>query len=177
MPSTLHIVDYSYGLTGSAHNATAFEHTGAVKHPEWFFEGDEFAWTHSAYPLNKRTIPVHKKPTSLRCENTIFDHAVSHLRVRSEHCMGALKGRFQCLCGLHVAINSPKSHFKATHWIKVAIILHNLVINVEGEVSGQWFAALHTHVELKRLRILVRLMMSCCWDWMAKMRARQSGSS
>ena len=65
----------------------------------------------------------------------------------SEHCMGALKGHFQCLCGLHIAINFLESHFKATHWIKVAIILHNLVINVEGEVSGQWFAALHTHVE------------------------------
>ena len=110
------------------HDATAFEHTGAAKHPDWFFSGEEFAWTDSAYPLNKRTIPVHKKPASLHRENTIFDHAVSHLRVRSEHCMGALKGRFQCLRGLRVAINSPESHFKAMRWMKVAIILHNLVI-------------------------------------------------
>ena len=61
--------------------------------------------------------------------------------------MGALKGRFQCLRGLRVSINSPEMHFKATHWIKVAIILHNLVIDVEGEVSGACFSALHTQVE------------------------------
>lgn len=92
VPSTLRIVDYLYGLTGSAHDATAFEHTAAAKHPDWFFEGDEFAWTDSAYTLNARTIPVHKKPTSLRRENTIFDRAVAHICVRSEHCMGALEG-------------------------------------------------------------------------------------
>ena len=147
MPSTLRIVDYSYGLTGSAHDATAFEHTAAAKHSDWIFEGDEFAWTDSAYSLNKRTIPVHKKPAALRRENAIFDHAVSHLRVRSEHCMGALKGRFQCLRGLSVSINSPMAHFKATHWIKVAIILHNLIIDVEGMVSGAHFSGTHTHVE------------------------------
>ncbi|EJF59387.1 hypothetical protein DICSQDRAFT_65199, partial [Dichomitus squalens LYAD-421 SS1] len=111
------------------------------------FRGNEFAWTDSAYALNSRTIPVHKKPASLRRENAIFDRMVSHLRVHSEHCMGALKGCFQCLRGLRVTINSPKAHFKATHWIKVAIILHNLIIDIEGEVSGARFGELHTSVE------------------------------
>lgn len=46
--------------------------------------------------------------------------------------MGALKNRFQCLQGLRVAINSPDDHYYATQWITVAIILHNLVIDVEG---------------------------------------------
>lgn len=137
-------MDYSYGLTGSAHDATAFEHTAAAKHPDWFFAGKEFAWTDSAYPLSTRSIPVHKKPASLKRENAIFDHAVSHIRVRSEHCMGALKGRFQCLRGLRVMIKTPDDHLRACCWIKVAIILHNLVIDVEGEVSGAQFAPLHT---------------------------------
>jgi hypothetical protein len=93
-------VDYSHGFTGSAHDAVAFEHTAAAQHPNWFFEGNEFAWADSAYALNCYTIPVHKQPASLRPENAAFDHVVSHLRVCSEHCMGALKGCFQCLCGL-----------------------------------------------------------------------------
>ena len=137
-------MDYSHGFTGSAHDATAFEHTAAHKFPDWFFEGDEFSWADSAYTLNKRTIPVHRKPASLRRENTIFDKAVAHLRVHSEHCMGALKGRFQCLRGLRVNINSKSDHIKACRWITVAIILHNLIIDVEGEVSGAAFYPLHT---------------------------------
>jgi len=106
VPSNLQIVDYSHGCN-------AFEHTAAHKYPDWFFEGEEFAWADSAYTLNKQTIPVHQKPASLQRENTIFDKAVAHLCVRFEHCMGALKGRFQCLRGLHISINSPDDHVQA----------------------------------------------------------------
>jgi len=84
-------------MTGSAHDATTFEHTTAAKHSDWFFEDEEFAWADSAYTVNSRTIPVHKKPASDDPANALFDKTIAHLRVRSEHCMGALKGRFQCL--------------------------------------------------------------------------------
>ena len=60
IPSNLRIVDYSHGFTGSAHDTTAFEHTTAHKYPDWFFEGEEFAWADSAYSLNKHTISVHR---------------------------------------------------------------------------------------------------------------------
>ena len=61
--------------------------------------------------------------------------------------MGALKGRFQCLRGLRVAINSPADHERACLWIKVAIVLHNLIIDVEGEVSAGEYQPCHTDVE------------------------------
>ncbi|KAG5650825.1 hypothetical protein H0H81_010887 [Sphagnurus paluster] len=147
VPSNLQILDYSHGLTGSAHDATAFEHTAAGKHPEWLFQGREFAWVDSAYSLTSQTIPVHKRPAAFHRENAIFDCLVSHLRVCSEHCMGALKGRFQCLCGLHVSINSREEHIEAGQWITVSIILHNLIIDVEGKVSGAHFMGDHTQAE------------------------------
>jgi hypothetical protein len=61
--------------------------------------------------------------------------------------MGALKGRFQCLRGLRVTINSPDNHVKAMRWITCAIILHNLIIDVEGKVSGTYFQPLHGRTE------------------------------
>jgi DDE superfamily endonuclease len=134
-------------MTGSAHDASAFEHTGAKQDPEWFFEGQEFAWVDSAYPCTKHTIPVHKEPASLHPDNAVFDRYVSHLRVRSEHCMGALKGRFQCLRGLRVHINSKSDHHNACRWITAAIILHNLVIDAEGEESCRYFGDLHIPAE------------------------------
>lgn len=39
-------------MTGSAHDATAFENTMAAMHPDWFFDGEEFAWADSAYAVN-----------------------------------------------------------------------------------------------------------------------------
>jgi len=134
-------------MTGSAHDATAFEHTTAAKHPDWFFEGEEFAWADSAYTVNSRTIPVHKKPASDDPANALFDKTVAHLRVRSEHCMGALKGRFQCLRGLRITINSKRDHHFACRWITIAIILHNLIIDVEGSKSAAHFARDHHQTE------------------------------
>ena len=143
IPSNLRIVDYSHGHTGSAHDSIAFESTAAAKYPNWLFEGEEFAWCDSAYALSPRTIPVHKKPASLRPENAIFDRAVSNIRVRSEHCMGALKGRFQCLRGLRVNINSNRDHAEACRWITIAIILHNMVIDIDGSNSVFNFGNIH----------------------------------
>lgn len=143
----MRIVDYSHGMTGSAHDATAFEHTTASKYPDWFFSGEEFAWADSAYAVNSRTIPVHKQPASLDPANARFDRVVAHLRVRSEHCMGALKGRFQCLRGLRVNINSNQDHYEAGRWITVAIILHNLIIDVEGIETAELFMNDHGAVE------------------------------
>lgn len=61
--------------------------------------------------------------------------------------MGALKGSFQCLHGLHVNINSPDDHIHACHWITITIILHNLIIDVKGTISSQQFQPAHTHIE------------------------------
>ena len=134
-------------MTGSAHDASAFEHTAAMKHTGWFFEGEEFAWVDSACPIILRTIPVHKRPASLLSENTLFDGVVANLCVRSEHCIGALKGCWQCLWGLCVNINSKQQHQAACWWITVAIILHNLVIDIEGAAKGAHFSSLHTSAE------------------------------
>jgi DDE superfamily endonuclease len=146
-PSNLHIADYSHGLTGSAHDAAAFQHTTAVKHPEILFEGEEFAWTDLAYAVNFRTISVHKRPASLDPANALFDRVLAQLRVQSEHCMGALKGRFQSLHGLRVNINSNLDHARALRWVTVAIILHNLIIDVEGDTFAVHFAGDHGQEE------------------------------
>ena len=152
VPSNLRIVDYSHGFTGSTHDAAAFEHTCAAKYPDFLFQGEEFAWADSAYTLNSRTIPVHQQPASFLPENIFFDCTVSNLRVRSEHCMGALKGRFQALQGLRVRIKSNEDHKKALQWITVAIILHNMIIDIEGYKSGAIFAPYHTGAEERENR-------------------------
>ena len=134
-------------MTGSAHDSSAFKHTAAGKYPDWFFSDREFAWTDSGYAVDKRTIAVHKKPASLEPQNALFDKAVSHLRVRSEHCMGALKGRWQCLRGLRTLINSKRDHIDACRWITVSIILHNLALDVEGGTWSEYFIAQHDLTE------------------------------
>ena len=44
-------------------------------------------------------------------------------------------------------INSNLDHAKALQWITTAIILHNLIIDVEGAASTTQFMADHGHAE------------------------------
>ncbi|KIK36835.1 hypothetical protein CY34DRAFT_26218 [Suillus luteus UH-Slu-Lm8-n1] len=87
---------------------------------DWFFKGNEFAWVDSAYPVSSHTIPVQKRPASLIPKNVLFDSAVAHLQ---------------------------RHHRAACDWIMVVIILHNLVIDVEGGVQGAHFAGIHTRTD------------------------------
>ncbi|KAF8837347.1 hypothetical protein BDN67DRAFT_991794 [Paxillus ammoniavirescens] len=132
LPSNLCIVDYSHGMTGFAHDAWALEHIAAAKHSDRFFKRDEFTWADSAYALTTQTIPIHKKPASFLPENTIFDQAVANLCVHLEHCMG-----------LRVNINSKHQHIAACYWITITIVLHKIIIGVEGEQRGAYFAINH----------------------------------
>ena len=80
-PSTLRVVDFSHGHTGSCHDACAFKGTAAHRFPDWLFEGNEFTWADSAHPCTAQMIPVHKEPASQIPRNAIFDHYVSSLHV------------------------------------------------------------------------------------------------
>lgn len=53
--------------------------------------------------------------------------------------MGALKGRWQSLRGLRIVINRKRDHDLACKWIRMCIVLHNLVIDVEGEEWAQYY--------------------------------------
>jgi hypothetical protein len=75
------IGNYSHGLTRSAHDATAFQHTTAVKHPDLLFDGKEFAWADSAYAISTQNIPIHKRPASLDPANALFDQVLAQLWV------------------------------------------------------------------------------------------------
>ena len=53
------------------------------------------------------------------------------IRVKSEHAMGYLKGRFSSLRGLRQQIGDVKDHKRALAWVKTCIVIHTLVSFVE----------------------------------------------
>ncbi|EIM79004.1 uncharacterized protein STEHIDRAFT_151067 [Stereum hirsutum FP-91666 SS1] len=142
-PSNLRIGDYSCGNTGATHDSTAFDETCAGADPDWLFSGREFAWGDSAYTVNARTIPVHKRPAAFDPSNALFDKFVSRLCVRSEHCMGALKGRWQSLRGLRIPIRTKADHLRACNWVSCCILMHNAVLDIDGWVAGVEFLPAH----------------------------------
>lgn len=72
-------------------------------------------------------------------ENRDFNYALLRVRIRSEHAIGYLKGRFQSLKELQVRINNRKNMRFASFWIQVCIFLHAFVIDHELEINQKWF--------------------------------------
>ncbi|KAJ7748991.1 hypothetical protein B0H16DRAFT_1223401, partial [Mycena metata] len=52
---------------------------------------------------------------------------LAQVRVKSEHAMGYIKGRFASLRGLRQQIDDSNDHECALAWVKVCIIIHTLV--------------------------------------------------
>ena len=55
------------------------------------------------------------------------------VRIRSEHAIGFLKGRWHSLKHLRIRILNEKSHKFATYWIAACIGLHAFAMQCEAE--------------------------------------------
>ncbi|KAF7370022.1 DDE Tnp4 domain-containing protein [Mycena sanguinolenta] len=129
----LRIIDFGYGYTGSTHDSAAFQGTRIAQEHETLLEDDEFIWADSAYTLEKWVISPYKKPQSLQPGNEEFNNHVSMVRIRSEHAIGFLKGRFQSLKGLRISIKDEKTHQFATYWVAACVGVHSFAMQCEEE--------------------------------------------
>ena len=65
------------------------------------------------------------------------------VRVKSEHAMGYLKGRFSSLRGLRQQIDDATDHKRALAWVKTCIIIHTLISFIEeGDQDDEFMAEL-----------------------------------
>jgi hypothetical protein len=70
---------------------------------------------------------------------TFADMFLFQIRIRVEHVIGMLKGRFQSLFQLRIQVYTHDKHLWAIMWIRCCIILHNLILRVEaGNINSEW---------------------------------------
>jgi hypothetical protein len=98
-------------------------------------------WADSAYSPSTWCVPPFKKPPGgqLTRLQRHFNYHLSRLRVRSEHTIGLLKGRFQSLEEIRIKITNESDHKWVMVWILTCMILHNFIIRFEGESAGDDF--------------------------------------
>jgi hypothetical protein len=139
------IVDYVVGHTGSRHDSAAFKDSKTMQNADELFkaggEGEtrEFCWCDSAYPLEDWASAPFKQVDDSP-DNRTFNYHVSAVRIKSEHCIGALKGQWQSMKYLRQQIHDERSHHIAVEWCRTAIILYQLVwwIVREPEAADEW---------------------------------------
>lgn len=132
-------IQYVYtSWAGCAHDTHVYENSVLVSHQEQFFSGEEYLLADSGYTPNLQTIPAFKKPPycSLSAEETQFNFQLSNIHVQIEHCISILKGCFQSLKGLHLAIREEKDIKQMVYWILACCILHNLIL--QDVLDSEW---------------------------------------
>jgi hypothetical protein len=85
----------------------------------WFFQVD--IWIVSPYKKPERDLP----------DNEEFNKHVSRVRIRSEHAIGFLKGRFHSLKNLRLKISDKRTHILATYWVAACIGVHSFAMQCE----------------------------------------------
>ncbi|KAF8573639.1 hypothetical protein K439DRAFT_1649956 [Ramaria rubella] len=136
------IIDYGLGLPGSQHDATAWKATWVPWEHNTLLGPDEWVWADTAYPLQTWCQAPYKRhrgtnrPNKDIPENGRYNYYVSRVRVRSEHCVGFLKGQWSSLRGLQLHIDNP-THIQFTViWVTTCIVLHNSALLHEAKESA-----------------------------------------
>jgi len=83
--------------------------------------------------IDSWVVAPYKRPERDDPDNDAFNKRVSMLRIRSEHAIGFLKGRFQSLRDLRVLIKDEKTHKNAVYWIVACISIHSFATRCELE--------------------------------------------
>ncbi|KAF7293087.1 DDE Tnp4 domain-containing protein [Mycena indigotica] len=133
----LQIIDIGYGYVGSTHNATAWTGTRVYRELSTLLLEGEFIWGDAAYPLSRWLSAPIKGPEKETPDNTTFNNHVSYVRVKSEHCIGFVKGRLQSLKGLRLTINNEADHIYATQWIMACVVVHNFALLHEAKLRAK----------------------------------------
>ncbi|KAF7323210.1 DDE Tnp4 domain-containing protein [Mycena chlorophos] len=129
----LQIIDFGYGHVGSAHDAVAWRTTYVAQEHGTIFKPGEWIWGDSAYPISSWLTAPYKSPLRELPDNEKFNNHVSILRIRSEHAIGYLKGRFHSLKKLRLRISDATTHKIATLWVSACIIVHAFAQRHERE--------------------------------------------
>ena len=102
--------------------------------PKQFFDQNQFLLADSAYASDQYTIPAYKGKELLDRRNVDFNYRLAQSRVRIEHAIGVLKGRFSSLRELRTQIRNRKEMKVTIKWIISCVVLHNLL----ADLKDQW---------------------------------------
>jgi len=129
------------GYPSSCHDNRVYNNTGFVKNPQAYFSLMEYNMGDSAFANSPFMVSSFRKAKGglLELDNEAFNTKLAKLRIRSEHCIGILKGRFPWLRSIRMKVtDDPKSMRRILRLSNATIILHNMLIVFREEEKSEW---------------------------------------
>jgi hypothetical protein len=124
------IIAVHAGCPGAASDPTAFQRMDQFRVPKDFFSPGEYLLADSAYTVSRYCVPPYKSPAADLPENSEFNTYLACSRVRNEHCIGVLKGRWQSLRELRHHLRDDKNMENLCAWVVGCCVLHNIMVHL-----------------------------------------------
>ena len=126
------------GWPGSVHDNRVWSNCDVNLNQKNHFSPKEYLLGDSAFCTSPIMVPSFKKAhnAGLTEEKEYFNTKLAKIRIKSEHCIGLLKARFQKLRDIRHPIRSRKDLRRVLNDILCACVLHNLLIN--SEIPDEW---------------------------------------
>ena len=146
------ITYYNAGWPGSTHDNRVFRNSKVFYNRGEYFSTNEYLLGDSAYSASPVMVQSFKKQASVATlppNHEFFNTCLAKVRISSEHCIGMLKGRFQCLKRNNIKLrNSPSEVRELVDLIGSCTVLHNLLINYEEEViPASWYCDISEEID------------------------------
>lgn len=135
---TARIRDIVIGWPGSVHDNRVWTTSLLYNNRDTNFGTKEYLLGDSAFQESDNMVPAFKKPrgAAFLRSREFFNTQLAKPRVRSEHTIGILKGRFQYLKRIRVLISKKRDMIKIVDYVNCASILHNWLIH--DPIPSSW---------------------------------------
>jgi hypothetical protein len=99
-----------------------------------YFGAHEYLLADSAYVPGPHVVPAFKASAGRRDpQKNAFNERLSRPRVKCEHCIGLLKGRFPWLKNIRILIKGTEDLRAILRFVQCAVIIHNAAIDSSYE--------------------------------------------
>ncbi|ETI30452.1 hypothetical protein F443_22426 [Phytophthora nicotianae P1569] len=132
------------GWVGSAHDNRIWENSKLYVNRDRNFNNQEYLLGDSAYTPSAVMVPAFKRPPNevMPSLQEWFNSHLAQARIKAEHTIGMLKGRFQWLKRIRTLISKKEDMKRLIRSVDALAVIHNLVIGddppiVEEESSDE----------------------------------------
>ncbi|CAD6915345.1 unnamed protein product [Tilletia caries] len=130
LPTSLRIISYVVGPRRRVADSTVYAESPIARAPSLYLQRNEFIWADLGYPLSRHIVKPYGHGASQRSKDIRkFNYWHSHVRIRAEHAIAFIKGRFGCLRALRGFVSSEAMEMRAQDVVVACIAAHNLAMS------------------------------------------------
>lgn len=132
------VIYHHLGWPGSVHDNRVWRNCKLAKRPEKYFSPKQYLLGDSAFTASLIMVPPFKNPSGsfLSSNQSAFNTLLAKPRVKSEHCIGILKGRFPYLRCIRQKLGNKFQMERIIRFVRGTVVLHNWLI--DEPIDDDW---------------------------------------